>query len=726
MKISFKRKISCVSYWNTVVLFIMLAISTNLANAATDKVELIKVAHEGLNYFLVSASFNPSFSKSLTSEQRSIVSELSLMLNEASALRFYEENKIDGFARNDGSRIFGYVDFAEKVQTLNIEGKKSPTLMTSFQREEFKNLKPGEPERFLKTTSDFEGPIKINVLKLNEDLAMPFDLGRAVSILVHEYGHKVRARLEKKMGSKISDAQIQPNIDKLGEDLGNYIRGKIQKYPLKNGINIFSLGALDFPAESWLNDGFLKPQAPLTILHNQGLYVWTEFQGEIRDISAVLRKQINQSQLSKDNLKNTYYKFVHHQMFLPTAFNITESKIGDINVDITFGQISVELPYMIPKISPDPKAAEFDKRFRWSAGGYIINPVTAQIQARANGSGFLIQGVYVDPRQIGPLPQLSAQLGKVEKKGTELQFRIEVKDQEGITTQLALFRGLMLKSAELKIKAADGKSFYLTSEEYDGSKANSDRMLQYVFKLKNAVEIPISEFEIEAVYLRTQPDLISEHSEARMEVPLYEKLKVSWENPNLATELKPKNPPVITSVESKGEIVKVKINTTENIDKLSLVLGVQDIMYSLHIIEQNAEKIYYKFTDNLTTDRMIQVQLNSNQISVQRFADYAEVSFKLSDLYSDRRFQLLDENLNSHGIKMQAGIAHVFGPNIKIQEISILTTSLQTSSLKTTHSYKAYSSQTSHSQLDQVLIDFVNRPVRYRTSGVGRCEFLFN
>jgi hypothetical protein len=123
----------------------------------------------------------------------------------------------------------------------------------------------------------------VNVLKLNEDANMPFDLGRAVSILVHEYGHKVRQSLEKKNNKKFADAEIQPLIDKLGEDLGNYIRGKINKFSLSNGIVIYAVESLDFNVETWLDHGFVGTEGKVSLLANQGLYMWTDFQGEVKE-----------------------------------------------------------------------------------------------------------------------------------------------------------------------------------------------------------------------------------------------------------------------------------------------------------------------------------------------------------------------------------------------------------------------------------------------------------
>ncbi len=719
------QKFAIVSKW-VVGLLIGFSLST-AALAAPERTDLIKIANEGLSYFLASASFNKAFVNSLTPEQKIIVNELSQILEENSAIKFYEANKIEGFPMADGRRTFAYVDQRENVKSFATANAKAVQLIFSRQREDFKNLKPDEPERFLKTTSDFSGSIFVNFLKLNEDANMPFDLGRAVSILVHEYGHKVRQSLEKKKNKKFADAEIQPFIDKLGEDLGNYIRGKINKFPLKNGVVIYAVESLDFDVQTWLDQGFIRPEGRVSFLADQGLYMWSDFQGEIKDISNLVRAQTIKNALPTSTLHDPFYKFVNLNMLLPTHFKVIESNPGEVSISMTTGQASMQLPFMQPKVSPDPKQAKFNERYRWSLAGHAIIPATTTIQAQFNGPHVILKSSQINPRQITPLPPLSAQIGSVRIEKNDLVFNVDVKDKEGHMTFIGLSRGLMIRASEIKVRNQSGQVFYLTSESIDGSRAMTERTSGFVFRLNDAANIPDQSFEIESVYLRSEPDLISPNSEIRLEIPQFEKLQVNV--PKIDTQADQTIAAVqIVSVTAENEIVRIRLKSEQPVQKVSLVLAVQDIMYSLITATGRGENLFYKFTENMTMDRLVEVTIKQNQFQTVKKDGLSEIQFKLADIFKESSFTVEETVTNQHGVTQSKGIALVLNPTAKLQEVSVLTTALQTAIDSTERTLTLFSPQSSKSKesIDFIIRDFSTKPIQHRVLfGGGLCSDLF-
>jgi hypothetical protein len=716
---NFMRIVSkCDSY-----LFYILVLFSQITYGKNDRVELIQMANEGLNFFFISAFHNPQFVKSLTPKEIQMAAEFSLILEQKDAIKFYESQNIQGFQGKLGSKFYGFVDQNEKVSTFAVPGGKAPEIKISNQRDQFINLKPNEPERFLKTTSDFSGPILVNQLKLNDDSLSSFDLGQAVSILVHEYGHKAKALLEQKLGYKVSDSEYQPLVDQFGIKLGEFVRSKIMKFPMKNGVTVYALNNLGFPLDIWMQDGFIKGQSILSLVDHQGLYFWTEFDGEIRDISKKIRSQFSFDQLPKKPQNDKYYHFTNLFLNLPSKINVTESEVGKINFQITVGQAGLQLPYMIPGVSPDPKQVEFNKRYRWSEAGYTVNPKSQNINAQINGSTILINKTESTHRQISLAPGFTAQRGRIEWKGNDLQFIIEVPDKEGQLTFMALTRNLFLLSSEIKIKTNTGDIFYLTSDGLDPSKANTERIVQYVFSLKDAKNKGLNSFEIENVYLRTVPEIISENSEVRIEIPLFEKLKFETPqnynnpiNPVHSTEIK------LVSVVAKNQLIKMNIRSADPIQRVSLVLDVTDLTYSLIDSLKGGEKVYYKFTENIESKRTVQIEVTSDQFATKQNTDGTmEISFDLTSIY-----KLSVAKISEASGDTKSSIVRALDKNIQIKEVGILNTSLQSTSAQMNHQITLDSQIKFNNKFNQILFEFSQRPQKYNQILKGLCEGLFN
>ena len=101
-----------VSKWNKIILRLAILVMVFFSSQAMgqDRIELLRVAHEGLHYFLVSVLVSPGFTKNLKPEQKAFFDELTLMLEQGSALRFYEAQKISGFKTGSKVNTFAYTN----------------------------------------------------------------------------------------------------------------------------------------------------------------------------------------------------------------------------------------------------------------------------------------------------------------------------------------------------------------------------------------------------------------------------------------------------------------------------------------------------------------------------------------------------------------------------------------------------------------------------------------
>ena len=99
----------------------------------------------------------------------------------------------------------------------------------------------------------------------------------------------------------------------------------------------------------------------------------------------------------------------------------------------------------------------------------------------------------------------------------------------------------------------------------------------------------------------------------------------------------------------------------------------------------------------------------------------------MSDVFSDSLFTPLEENTNKHGIKNTKGIAYVLNSRAKIQEVSVLSTSLQTAVDTVERAFTLFPEQSSKSKdsLDYILKDFSTKPALHRVLFNNRCSTLF-
>jgi hypothetical protein len=289
-----------------VILFSALILSGPIATA-TERQPVILMANQGLFYFLHMAINDEAFAKDLKPEEKQMADKLYQVLEQVSALRWFNENQVEFYPTTKNGRqsyLFAYVDAEDQITKYNLENRLAPKVIFSSESEKFKGLKAGEGERGAKTNSEFSSPIEFNLNRLNsesDEEFKKFDLGKAVSLLIHEYGHKL--------------GPVQENLEaiySLGNKLGEFVRGRVNTHPLKNGTTLYSLHFNQFKYGEWMGE-FQAPEMPghqiifkagggepsfsrngagLPIFANQGLYVWAEQGQNYSDLTANVQKKL--------------------------------------------------------------------------------------------------------------------------------------------------------------------------------------------------------------------------------------------------------------------------------------------------------------------------------------------------------------------------------------------------------------------------------------------------
>ena len=358
-----KYKLSRCLILRFLVISLSLSASSSYAQsqpAPPQRQALVKVAYDGLYYFLYQAFQDSAFVEKLNLQERQMMAGIETVLEQAHALRWFKENKILHYEKPSNPKVytFAYVDLANEVVQMDTLDLQAPALVFSNDRERFQNLKPGEPERTAKTFPAFSKAIEINIFRLN-DPNIRFDLGDAVSLLVHEYGHK------------LDHLKTQSAVDSLAVKLGDFIRSRTTTTEVSPGFKVSSLIFKNFKFESWLDFGLFRglvdfktglprpngpylPQNRLPIFDGQGFYLWSEFNGESTDLTKDFFKKVMKKKLiGRDFADEQYYHFVDQSILAVESFEVKSDAVHPQQIQFKFNlaQLSTQQGYITKAVA---------------------------------------------------------------------------------------------------------------------------------------------------------------------------------------------------------------------------------------------------------------------------------------------------------------------------------------------------------------------------------------
>lgn len=656
--------------------------------------DIVKIAYNGLYYFLYQAQKDPSFRASLTPDELKMLEGLEAILEQASALRWFKEKQIKHYenthhinGHTQKSYTFAYSDLLEEVVRFDSLYLEAPSLVFSNDRARFKELKPGEPERMGKTFPEFSKAIEINLFRLN-DSAIQFDLGHAVALLVHEYGHK------------LDQAKIQGAVDGLANKLGDFIRSQVTTHDLHNGQKLFSLSFKHFDMAHWLDFGFFRgtydfvlgapkpfslpmPQNRLPIFSGQGLYLWSQFNGEVTDLTKDFLKQVTKKNIiHRDYAHEKFYHFADQIIYNADLIEITPSaeKSGSFKIKINMAQIGVQQPFMIPTVSPDPQKAKLVTRYYSTQMPYYVEPLTGEIPFSYNGSHFSFQPVKEKSKQKVYSVEGKASIVSVKKEANKLSFQIKI--EQSPTARDSYFnKSINLNAVELEIKTKEGV-FLLTSTSFDATTAVA------TFEINNIDKVEIKDLDISRIYLKKSTnDTLDPSLQARLEVALFDPLSVpvTAENPNrpalpqsIPLELKS-----IAPATKDQAVTHLALQSSEKIRSLGLKLAIRQSHTGLLEITQENEYALRKTTGTFDSPTsLIDLVLTEDQFQQKLQDGKLYISFNLSKLYQFVSAQQISHDINQHQIHMKNIMFKFTAPEAQLKQISVLTEPLQLKSIE--------------------------------------------
>lgn len=663
------------------ILILLSIVCIGCSVQAVERQPIILMANKGLFFYLHMAINDSSFLSTLKPEEKQMADEVYAVLEKISALRWFNENQIASypFVKNGKTvYLFAYVDGKDQITRYDFEFQQAPKITFSSDRQKFTNLKKGEGERVAKTNAEFTSPIEFNLYKLNElggNEIQNFDLGKAVSLLIHEYGHK--------LGPEKENLEA---IYSIGNKLGDYIRARVNYHPLKTGTNVYSLYFDQFKFHEWMgeikaptvaNHQLLfrssddvsdltfskKNNQGLPVFANQGIYVWAEQSQNFLDLTDNVQKKITiENLLKQDRVEETYYRFIPHRAFSVKSFQVKETQFGEVAFKVHFAQVEVLFPFMVPDKSKPPQQIEFNKRYFWSNGRYIFQPQTTQLNFKYSGSFFQFQNKSQKSDVLIDAPFFS--LEAIEKKivNDELVLKLKVLGPKLIPYNEN--RGLMgLAQAEVGIQT-DAGNIKISSDSFD--KINET----YTFRISQVSKIALTKIKIKNLFLKTlNADISDESYLFKAEVPLFEPIEIDLNQKSMNIQAA-----LFKNIEFNEDHKKLKLlfESFEELRSVSLRLRFHKTTFSAVHAHDDSEKLDRKQTDNITAEYFTDVDISAKDLKQSRIGPFLSVEIDLDKLGTMIHVTHLSgtETFNHKMVKM-------IHANMSIQKIGSVTESLK-------------------------------------------------
>ena len=244
-----------------------------------------------------------SFTKNLSAQELQMLQGTFGVAMENTTLNWLVENNVQRYG-GPGDYLYAYTITKNRVVRFTSQVGKSFGLQFSEDQNIF-DLNPAQSIRSAMTETAIEKDIFVNLLKINNP-SEPLDLPMVVSLLLHEFGHK------------LDKLKIQGAIDTLAAKIEDYLRSQINKTEV-NGKTVYTLRyknihTYDQWVENILYGEYLGVNIPFQIhrlatFDKQGVYVWIDDHGNVTDISDRIKAEVRKNpknDAAKDALRASY------------------------------------------------------------------------------------------------------------------------------------------------------------------------------------------------------------------------------------------------------------------------------------------------------------------------------------------------------------------------------------------------------------------------------------
>jgi hypothetical protein len=334
-----------------------------------DRRALFEMAYSNMSFLLYMFSQDNSFQKQLNENEKRMFFEILGIAQEATAINWFKKKNITMFSVQNEFAATYVVQNNQFVKLITPEQKIFQIQFSEdqslFDLDENKNV------RTAGTDTAMDKDIFVNLKRIN-DKNTNLDFAAAFSLMIHEFGHK------------IGPTKNLPAINSMAAKAEETIRA-LTRTKKMGELQVHQLSFKFFPnydgwVESLLMGEFLgvnipKKLHPLTVFDNQGLYVWTEDQNGVNDISEQVRSDFKKHALIPYN-KDPRYTFVDHDIILASSIDVIPLAEKNSFKIITNGNIlRMVLPFLQHN-SYDPAAYHLYERSFPSSPNYtgdIVN-----------------------------------------------------------------------------------------------------------------------------------------------------------------------------------------------------------------------------------------------------------------------------------------------------------------------------------------------------------------
>ena len=311
--------------------FSLVGFAAPVASTSVNRTELFKMVDDSLFFIISDALTDNTFltTTSLTDKELQMLAAIVMVLNESRNLRYFQEKQITPYLTLFKNYQYIFLDSDNVKNVFETPFVKGPELVFSTDQSLFK-LNPNEPIRTAMTFPEFEGDIYINLNLINSP-SVEFDFPSVVSLLTHEYGHKITSNKD------------QAAIDSAAARMAKFIKNKISKVSVGNQANVYFLKYGFFsPVVKWMQavmDGtniswymnisqLLSNHTDLALINydRQGFYLWSEDAIQIKDLRSLVFSKVETENIIKFPTQAGII-YARHNLFL--SENIQVTKKGD-------------------------------------------------------------------------------------------------------------------------------------------------------------------------------------------------------------------------------------------------------------------------------------------------------------------------------------------------------------------------------------------------------------
>ena len=327
--------------------FLTLPLAFSQENQGVDRRAYFERAHESLGFLLQMGFMDHDLMSRLSKSEASMIQLITELALEMDALRFFEKNNVQRFGAYP-KFSYHYTIWDNKVVDLITDAHHSIRVHFSEDQRIFQ-LHPNEPIRTAVTESELEKPIYIN-LKMIQNEQIPVDFAKAVSLMVHEYGHK------------LGNQKNQEAIDSMASKFEDYVRTRTIHENV-NGVRFEALYFTRFEKYGEFLQNILQGEYrgvnvppkiyPLNVYANQGVYVFANREGKIKDLTSVVVGNITKNKLVT-YVDIPQYTFAKFDLVLAQSIDFSQSFNGEILIKVNANLLQLVLPFMNYK-SYEPK-----------------------------------------------------------------------------------------------------------------------------------------------------------------------------------------------------------------------------------------------------------------------------------------------------------------------------------------------------------------------------------